>query len=188
MEGLMHIRLLIALATAAVIVHGGFLAERSPVYAGDKIDWNKSVNFNTSKAAPRKNKPRDVSRKKQTSRHEVAIVPELEQEPVLPPVEISAPASAHPLWTGSLSEPVLPKSAPERCEWARSIVAGYAFGNVEATNCRGSVYRFEATRDEKRFSIEVSAVNGQLTKVEKLQATSATAHDNATFTVEPAAK
>jgi hypothetical protein len=59
---------------------------------------------------------------------------------------------------------------------------------VEATNCRGSVYRFEATRDEKRFSVEVSAVNGQLTKVEKLEATSATAHDSATFTVEPAAE
>jgi hypothetical protein len=188
MEGLMHIRFLIALATAVVVLHGWFLGERSPVYAGDRINWNKAVNFNTSKAAPRKNKPRAVFQKKQTPRHEVAIVPELEDKPVLPPVEISAPPSAHPLWTGSLNEPVLPKSAPERCEWARSIVAGYAFGNVEATNCSGSVYRFEATRDEKRFSIEVSAVNGQLTKVEKLEATSATAHDSATFTVEPAAE
>lgn len=56
------------------------------------------------------------------------------------------------------------------CERARSIIAGYAFENVLAKTCEGTTYNFEATRGGDTFLIEISPLNGDLTRVEKLDA------------------
>jgi hypothetical protein len=62
------------------------------------------------------------------------------------------------------------KPQPTRCEWARSIVKGYAFDNVEPKKCEGSILSFEAIRSGQKFQIEVSALNGDLISVEKIGA------------------
>ena len=53
------------------------------------------------------------------------------------------------------------------CEAATQIVAGYAFSNVKPVACSGAVYAFQATRNDKLFSITLSAKDGELIKVKK---------------------
>lgn len=54
------------------------------------------------------------------------------------------------------------------CEKATSIVSGYGFSTVEATQCKGTTYEFKAVRDGKDFVIKVSSASGELTEVKKL--------------------
>jgi hypothetical protein len=53
------------------------------------------------------------------------------------------------------------------CEKARSIIAGYGFGDVQTKSCEGKTYSFAATRGGKSFSVTVSALNGELTEVKR---------------------
>lgn len=58
-------------------------------------------------------------------------------------------------------------AASVSCDKAKSIIAGYGFGNVETKSCTGKVYSFAATRGGKSFSVKVSALNGELTEVKR---------------------
>lgn len=78
-------------------------------------------------------------------------------------------ASTSKINTASLATET-PKSASGAvtCEKATSIVSGYGFSTVEATQCAGSTYEFKAVRDGKNFVIKVSSASGELTEVKKL--------------------
>lgn len=45
------------------------------------------------------------------------------------------------------------------------LIGQYGFKDVEPKLCSGDIYDFLATRDGKTFSISVSALTGELTKV-----------------------
>lgn len=62
----------------------------------------------------------------------------------------------------------LPKGALT-CAKAESIVTGYGFTAVKAADCDGQVYAFNAIRDGKPYAIKLSAANGELTEVRKVQ-------------------
>jgi hypothetical protein len=139
--------------------------------ARDRVYWHKTVNYNLSRP---QQKLRTTIGKKVTSRQAVIPNSQSGKNRVSQPVKIlatfdygeSALGVSKVTWAAPL------KPAPARCEWARSIVQGYVFDNVEAKRCEGSVYDFEAIRGGKRFSIKVNAINGELIKVEKFEVTS----------------
>jgi hypothetical protein len=86
-------------------------------------------------------------------------------EPVYePPAKKAAPAKKK---TAAV-KPASPAAALS-CEKAASVVGGYGFGDVKATDCSGKVYIFSARRDGKAYAIKLSAANGELTEVRKLQ-------------------
>jgi hypothetical protein len=58
-------------------------------------------------------------------------------------------------------------AASVSCDKAKSILAGYGFGDVETKSCSGEVYSFAAKRGGKTFSVRVSALNGELTEVKR---------------------
>ncbi|MBM3521302.1 MAG: hypothetical protein FJX63_11165 [Alphaproteobacteria bacterium] len=62
----------------------------------------------------------------------------------------------------------LPKGALT-CAKAEGIVTGYGFTAVKASDCDGQVYAFNAMRDGKPYAIKLSAANGELTEVRKVQ-------------------
>jgi hypothetical protein len=54
------------------------------------------------------------------------------------------------------------------CEAAQAVVAEYGFTNIKPELCTRETLALSATRDGKLFSIEISARNGELTKVQRL--------------------
>ena len=73
-----------------------------------------------------------------------------------------------PLAHASPEEPTaLARPAPGKCEWVQSIVAGYAFENITPKTCTGSVFTYEARRADRTYLIQASALNGELSKVER---------------------
>lgn len=55
------------------------------------------------------------------------------------------------------------------CEKAQSIVGGYGFDGVKASDCDGQLYAFTALRGGKPYSIKLSSVSGELTEVKKVE-------------------
>jgi hypothetical protein len=55
------------------------------------------------------------------------------------------------------------------CAKATSVVGTYGFTDVKPVACTGKVYTFSAARGAKKYEIRVSAANGSLTEVKKLQ-------------------
>ena len=55
------------------------------------------------------------------------------------------------------------------CGKAQSIVGGYGFESVKASDCDGQLYAFTATRGGKPYSIKLSSVSGELTEVKKVE-------------------
>jgi hypothetical protein len=55
------------------------------------------------------------------------------------------------------------------CDKGSKIVADYGFSEVKPVTCTGKIYTFSATRAAKRYEVRVSAVNGKLTDVKKIQ-------------------
>jgi hypothetical protein len=53
------------------------------------------------------------------------------------------------------------------CDAAARIIAGYAFSEVTPVSCSGASYVFQAKREEKAFSVTLSARNGDLIKVKR---------------------
>jgi hypothetical protein len=53
------------------------------------------------------------------------------------------------------------------CDAAARIIAGYAFSEVTPVRCSGASYVFQAKREEKAFSVTLSARNGDLIKVKR---------------------
>jgi hypothetical protein len=53
------------------------------------------------------------------------------------------------------------------CATAKSIIAKYAFDNLQTKSCEGTVYSFTATRAGKPFLIKISALTGELVEVKR---------------------
>src|SRR5215213_10076470 len=62
-------------------------------------------------------------------------------------------------------KPAARKPVRITCDAAAQIVAGYAFSEVAPVSCSGGSYVFQAKRQDKAFSITLSAKNGDLIKV-----------------------
>jgi hypothetical protein len=85
----------------------------------------------------------------------------------------------------------LARSAPGKCEWVQSIVAGYAFENVTLKTCTGSVFTYEARRADRTYLIQASALNRELIKVEHTSEPTQSADipdEASTLTIEPASQ
>jgi len=140
--------------------------------------WTKQANFNNHQPRQaivkiRKTKPVHVARASASSNK-----PETPSNRVLATFQLDEGALALVPPKG----PVTPaKPAPGKCEWVRSIVAAYAFEDVNPKVCTGSVFTYEARRGDRTFFIEASALNGELIKVERTDGP----QDLTTVTVEP---
>jgi hypothetical protein len=157
----MHVRWLAVLTAFAVMHSSLVLAEQSQFSGRDKIHWRKVTNYNVRSVSTKKIIPKIAVTSK--------AVPEQSINPQPPRILATFDYGGSAVSMGPANELfAAPKAAPVRCEWARSIVSGYAFENVEAKACEGSMYDFEAMRGGKRFSIQISALNGELIKVQRI--------------------
>jgi hypothetical protein len=108
-------------------------------------------------AAPRYEAPR---RKKSKAATAYAVPEDVEPAPKAKKKPAAKPTTtAQPKATSA--------AASVSCDKARSILAGYGFGDVETKSCSGKVYSFAAKRGGKTFSVRVSALNGELTEVKR---------------------
>lgn len=130
----------------------------------DKILWSKKANFkaNFNLTDRPSQKPRAPVLTRENHGFERALTPQPPK--ILATFELEE--GAHP--QEAPASVLASRPTPTRCEWAKSIVAGFAFENVKATACDRSVLAFEATRDGRKYAIEVSAINGDLIKVERI--------------------
>ena len=55
------------------------------------------------------------------------------------------------------------------CEKAGSIISGYGFSAIKASDCNGQVYAFDASRGGKSYAIKLNAASGELTEVRKVR-------------------
>ncbi|MGH6854222.1 MAG: hypothetical protein ACREDX_00865 [Aestuariivirga sp.] len=77
-----------------------------------------------------------------------------------------------PVKTATQSSAKQPKSeskAALSCDKAGSIIGGYGFSNIKASDCNGQVYAFDAARDGKSYAIKLNALSGELTEVRKVR-------------------
>ncbi|MFM8747228.1 MAG: hypothetical protein ACKOED_11265 [Aestuariivirga sp.] len=87
-----------------------------------------------------------------------------EPQPVNPArTQPAAPAKAKPP-----AKPAAAATPPMSCEQATSVVSGFGFSSVEAANCSGKLYAFNAKRDGKSFVIKLDPASGELKEVKKL--------------------
>ena len=183
----MHFRWWSVITAVAVVAISAFLTEQSKASARDKVYWHKTVNYNLSR--PEQKRP-STTVKKLTIRHGVSGNAQSDESRSLQPAKILATFDygESALGVSPVNQPAPLIPTPVRCEWARSIVQGYLFENVEVKRCKGSIYDFEAMRGAKRFSIRVNAINGELIKVEKIDSASdqrAQAGNNEALVAEP---
>ena len=54
------------------------------------------------------------------------------------------------------------------CEDARRILYGQRFRSVRALDCRGRQYQFRATRDGKRYLVNISAISGRILSLRRI--------------------
>jgi hypothetical protein len=154
------------LATSFILILGCPLVDESLGATRDKVLWNKTANYTTF-THPAKKRFRPLAKEGPKSSRIKSPPP---SEPPAPRILATFEYGDTTLWTGSADQSFLmSKPQPTRCEWAGSIVKGYAFDNIEPRMCDGSVLSFEATRDGQKFRIEVSALNGDLISVEKIK-------------------
>jgi hypothetical protein len=167
----MHFRWWNVITAVAVLAISAFLTEQSKASAGDKVYWHKTVNYNLSRF---EQKLRSPTVRKLTIKHGVSSNAQSDKSRSLQPVKILATFDygESALGVSPATQPAPLKPTPVRCEWARSIVQGYLFEDIEAKTCKGSIYDFEAMRGAKKFSIRVNAINGELIKVEKIESAS----------------
>jgi hypothetical protein len=155
------------LATSSVLFLACPVVDQSLGAARDKVLWNKTANY--SALAHTAKKPLRPPAKEASRRSRIKSPPPA--DPPAPRILATFDYGDTALWTGSADQSFLmSKPQPTRCEWAGSIVKGYAFDHVEPQTCEGSVLRFEAMRGGQKFRIDVSALNGDLINVEKIKA------------------
>lgn len=164
----MYFRWLNIIVAVAVPATNMFLTGQLNASARDKVYWHKTVNYNLSRP---QQKLRTTIGKKVIARPAVGVNTQSDKSKAPQSVKILATFDygENALGVSRVTWAVPLKPAPARCEWARSIVQGYVFENVEAKRCEGSIYDFEAIREGKKFSIKVNAINGELIKVEKIE-------------------
>jgi hypothetical protein len=144
--------------------------------------WSKRTNFNNPQ--PRRAIVKIVKRTKPARITRASSTPKEPEPPtnrVLATFELDEDAVAFI----PPEEPVTTvKPTPGKCEWVRSIVAAYAFEGVRPKVCTGSVFTYEAHRGDRTFLIQVSALYGELIKVERTDIP----QDVTTVTIEPASQ
>ena len=129
------------------------------------IAWKKSTNFNNhpprqAVAKIRKRRPRvEIAQS-----HGAGKKTEAPNYRILATFQFDDAALAH---APPENPRALVRPAPGKCDWVRSIVAGYAFENVTPQVCTGSVFTYEARRADRTYLIQASALNGELIKVER---------------------
>jgi hypothetical protein len=57
------------------------------------------------------------------------------------------------------------------CDAAAEIVGGYAFSRVTPVSCSGTAYQFQATRQDRSYSVTLNPADGDLISVHKLSRT-----------------
>ena len=57
------------------------------------------------------------------------------------------------------------------CDAAAEIVGGYAFSRVTPVSCSGTAYQFQATREDRSYSVTLNPADGDLISVHKLSRT-----------------
>jgi hypothetical protein len=55
------------------------------------------------------------------------------------------------------------------CDKGVAVVTGYGFSGVASKSCAGKIFTYRATRASKAFEVSVSALNGEITEVRKVQ-------------------
>jgi hypothetical protein len=154
------------LATSSILFLACPLVDQSPGAARDKVLWNKTANYNALAHPVKKRLPPPAREGTRSSRFKSPPP----RDPPAPRILATFDYGDTTLWTGSADQSFLmSKPQPTRCEWAGSIVKGYAFDNIEPRTCQGSVLSFEAMRGGQKFRIDVSALNGDLISVEKIK-------------------
>jgi hypothetical protein len=157
----MNTRIILAATAVAVIASCAVLPKQSMAATRDKVLWDKKANFNVSQFHMQKHKTEPPPNK----------VEDLQSPAILGPPKIIDTFQLEgdtTLTTATTAPVAISIPRPTRCDWAKSIVAAYAFENVIPKTCNLGVLRFEATRQGRKFSIQVSAVNGDLIKVERI--------------------
>ncbi len=83
----------------------------------------------------------------------------------------SAPKKTLSLDTPAKSSPSIPVKSNNAvsCDKATSILSGYGFSGIKASDCTGQVYAFDAARDGKTYAIKLNATSGELTEVRKVR-------------------
>jgi hypothetical protein len=57
------------------------------------------------------------------------------------------------------------------CDAAAAIVGGYAFSRVTPVSCSGTAYQFQATRQDRSYSVTLNPADGEFISVHKLSRT-----------------
>jgi hypothetical protein len=83
------------------------------------------------------------------------------------PSATTAAAAATPPAAGAATTKI--SSRGMSCDKAGQIITGYGFTSVKPQSCTGKVYAFNATRSGKNYLVKLSAANGELTEVKKIQ-------------------
>jgi hypothetical protein len=96
------------------------------------------------------------------------------KKPILASTSKPPAVAKKPIVTAAIIKPNVLPTKPESsstvsCTKASEIVAGFGFARVVPKSCVGNVYAFKAVRGGKAYEIGVSAANGELTAVKKLQ-------------------
>jgi len=170
----------------AILVAGSLL-DSAEALDGRSVAWKKSTNFNI-------HPPRQavVKIRKRRPTVEIAQSHRAGKKIEAPTIRILATFQLYdgPLAHAPAEDPIA-KPAPSKCEWVKSIVAGYAFENVTPQTCTGSVFTYEARRADKTYLIQASALNGELIKVERTSEPTQSAgipDEASTLTIEPASQ
>jgi hypothetical protein len=166
---------------ATVVFAAGFLlAEQCPASPRDEVLWTKAANYNV-RVPPRRNALAVVSKKKHTH-VTLNVLPETVKKQRPPRILATFDYGEASLVVKPVSHTVAPPvPPPSRCEWARSVVAGFAFGNVKVHSCEGTIFTFVGSRDVRTFLIKISGIDGNLVKVEQVGSAKSEApeHDKA---------
>jgi hypothetical protein len=162
------------LLTVGVVHDGALATDRSGA------TWKKATNFNNHQRRESMVKMKKASAGVQLAQSFSKNKVEAPTNRILATFQFDHDALAY----APVEEPVaLARPAPGKCEWVRSIVAGYAFDHVTPKACTGSVYTYEARRGDRAFLIQASALNGDLVKVERMSSSPTT---DSALTIEPA--
>ena len=144
-------------------IRGGGCTPNSPEVAGEALDQASYLEDNEPNVLPPAIQKQEPVGKKAASKQSVARLnvekpaaegPQLTIAPKPVPSKVVDKAQPH-------------SSPPLSCDRAETIVGGYGFSDIKATDCDGQVLSFGANRDGKSFLITLNALNGELIQVRK---------------------
>lgn len=84
-------------------------------------------------------------------------------------IAVTKPAKKLQLATAKQDVASSKTQAGFNCDKGVAVVTGYGFSEVKAKSCSGRIFTYGATRASKPFEVSVSANNGEITEVRKVQ-------------------